>query len=103
MEMPPVPLWFRGREHYGQFMDRVFAMVGRECRMLRTTANGQPAAGAYFRGDRDCYEAHSVQVFTVTPAGISCNVVFYGHHLFEVFGLPPALDLAGRPARAAGR
>ena len=67
MEMPPVPLWFRGREHYGQFMDRVFAMVGRECRMLRTTANGQRAAGAYFRGDRDCYEAHSVQVFTVTP------------------------------------
>ncbi len=103
MEMPPVPLWFRGREHYGQFMARVFRLLGPDCRMLRTTANGQPAVGAYFRGDRDCYEAHSVQVFSLTPSGISRNVVFYDQHLFEVFDLPPTLDLAARPPGAGTR
>ncbi|MGH3404110.1 MAG: sigma-70 family RNA polymerase sigma factor [Streptosporangiaceae bacterium] len=88
MEMPPVPLWFVGPEHYGQFIARVFRMNGPDWRMLRTTANGQPAVGAYVRRDRDTYEAHTVQVFSVTPSGISRNVVFWDPHLFELFGLP---------------
>ncbi|WP_051020151.1 nuclear transport factor 2 family protein [Nocardia araoensis] len=32
LEMPPVPLWYRGREHYGRFMRRVFEMRGAGCR-----------------------------------------------------------------------
>jgi RNA polymerase sigma-70 factor (ECF subfamily) len=91
MEMPPVPLWFVGPEHYGQFIARVFRMNGPDWRMLRTTANGQPAVGAYVRRDRDTYEAHTVQVFSVTPSGISRNVVFWDPHLFELFGLPGAI------------
>jgi RNA polymerase sigma-70 factor, ECF subfamily len=105
LEMPPVPLWFRGREHYGQFIDRVFRMRGPDWRMLRTAANGQPAVGAYARRDRDAYEAHTLQVFSLTPSGISRNVVFQDLHLFEVFGLPPTLKVAPAdavPGRRAG-
>ena len=88
MEMPPVPLWFVGPQHYGQFIDRVYRMNGPHWRMLRTTANGQPAVGAYVRHDTDAYQAHTLQVFSVTPSGISRNVVFWDRHLFELFGLP---------------
>jgi RNA polymerase sigma-70 factor (ECF subfamily) len=88
MEMPPVPLWFVGPQHYGQFIDRVYRMNGPHWRMLRTTANGQPAVGAYVRHDTDAYQAHTLQVFSVTPSGISRNVVFWDPHLFELFGLP---------------
>ncbi len=104
LEMPPVPLWFLGREHYSQFIARVFRMRGPDWRMLRTTANGQPAVGAYCRGDQDRYEAHTLQVFSLTSSGISRNVVFQDSHLFELFDLPLALDTASvsstRPAQA---
>ncbi len=92
LEMPPVPLWFIGREHYSQFIARIFRLRGPDWRMLPTTANGQPAVGAYCRGDQDTYEAHTLQVFSLTPAGISHNVVFQDPHLFELFDLPPKLD-----------
>src|SRR5579863_834920 len=92
MEMPPVPLWLVGREHYGQFIARVFRMAGPHWRMLPTAANGQPAVGAYCRGAKGSYEAHTIQVFSVTPAGISQNVVFWDPHLFEMFGLPLTVD-----------
>jgi RNA polymerase sigma-70 factor (ECF subfamily) len=92
MEMPPVPLWFVGREHYGQFITRVFRLLGPHWQMLPTAANGQPAVGAYCRGDKGTYEAHTLQVFSLTPAGISRNVVFWDSHLFELFGLPPTVD-----------
>jgi RNA polymerase sigma-70 factor, ECF subfamily len=91
LEMPPVPLWLIGRAHYGQFIARVFRLRGRDWRMLPTTANGQPAVGAYCRGDHGNYEAHTLQVFSVTPAGISRNVVFQDPHLFEQFDLRPFL------------
>jgi RNA polymerase sigma-70 factor (ECF subfamily) len=92
MEMPPVPLWFVGREHYGQFIDRVFRLRGPDWRMLPTVANNQPAVAAYCRGNDGGHVAHTVQVFSVTPAGISRNVVFQDARLFELFGLPPSLD-----------
>jgi RNA polymerase sigma-70 factor, ECF subfamily len=92
MEMPPVPLWLVGREHYGQFITRVFRIAGPHWRMIPTAANGQPAVGAYCRGDKGTYEAHTIQVFSVTPSGISRNDVFWDSHLFELFGLPATLD-----------
>jgi RNA polymerase sigma-70 factor, ECF subfamily len=92
LEMPPVPLWLVGRDHYGQFITRVFRMRGPQWRMVRTAANGQPAVAAYCLGDRRMYEAHTLQVFSVTPAGISRNVVFQDPQLFEQFDLPPVLE-----------
>jgi RNA polymerase sigma-70 factor, ECF subfamily len=92
LEMPPVPLWFIGRAHYSRFIARVFRLRGPDWRMLPTAANGQPAVGAYCRGDQDTYEAHTLQVFSLIPSGISRNVVFQDPHLFELFGLPLSLD-----------
>ena len=47
LEMPPVPLWYRGRRDYGRFMDRVFRMRGTGWATRQVTANGQPAIAAY--------------------------------------------------------
>ncbi len=91
LEMPPAPLWYVGRDAYGEFMARVYAMRGPAWRLLPTVANDQPAIGAYVRGDDGRFHAHSLQVFTVAKAGITHNVVFFDQDLFEYFGLP--LDL----------
>jgi RNA polymerase sigma-70 factor, ECF subfamily len=50
LEMPPVPLWYRGSRDYGLFLRRVFEMRGTGWRMRRLTANGQPALAAYAPG-----------------------------------------------------
>ena len=47
--------------------------------------------------DPDTYEAHTLQVFSLNPAGISRNVVFQDPKLFELFDLP--LTLAAASAR----
>ncbi|GAA1579208.1 sigma-70 family RNA polymerase sigma factor [Kribbella hippodromi] len=92
LEMPPAPLWFVGREAYGEFMERVYALRGTAWRMLPTVANGQPAAGAYVRGDDGRFQAHSLQVFTVDGTGISHNITFFDRDLFGYFGLPLHLE-----------
>ena len=91
MEMPPVPLWFVGAEHYSQFIARVFRLVGPHWRMIPTAANGQPAVGAYARGPDGVFHAHTLQVFSVSQSGIQSNMVFWFPELFELFDLPPTL------------
>ncbi len=91
LEMPPVPLWFHGKHDYGRFMERVFAMRGTGWRMVRTTANAQPAAVAYHFSD-GAYRLHTLQVFTVTPKGIARNVVFQHPDVFSAFHLAPILE-----------
>ncbi|MGC1212856.1 MAG: sigma-70 family RNA polymerase sigma factor [Micromonospora sp.] len=88
LEMPPVLNWYVGRERYGRFIARVFAMRGTDWRMLPTAANGQPALAAYVR-DGDGYVPHTLQVLTVTDVGISRNVVFQEPEVFAAFGLTP--------------
>ena len=92
MEMPPVPLWFAGRENYGRFMDRVFGMRGRHWRLVRLAANTQPALVAYCRDGEGVYRLHSVQVFTVTSAGIAHNAVFADPSVLDYFGLAHVLE-----------
>lgn len=86
MEMPPVPLWYRGREHYAAFMHRVFALNGTQWRVERTTANSQPAFVAYALLDGR-YQLHTLQVLTVADGRISRNVVFRDPVVFAAFGL----------------
>jgi len=92
MEMPPVPLWYLGKVDYGRFVERVFAMRGTDWRLIRTTANGQPAVATYCRGAGGAYELHTLQVFTVTSEGISHNVVFQDAQVFAAFHLTAALS-----------
>jgi RNA polymerase sigma-70 factor, ECF subfamily len=90
LEMPPVPLWYRGRRDYGGFMTRVFARRGRHWRMLPISANGQPAFAAYCRGESG-FRLHTLQVLTVTPAGVSHHVVFQDPQVFAAFQLDLSL------------
>jgi RNA polymerase sigma-70 factor (ECF subfamily) len=100
LEMPPVPAWFSGREDFGRFLAHLFTFRGSDWRTVPTAANGQPAFAAYARGQDGAYHVHTLQVFTVTGAGISRNVVFQDPSLFAAFGLSPRLEAApgGAPA-----
>lgn len=88
MEMPPVPLWYRGREHYGLFMERVYRLNGTGWRMIRTSANGQPALAAYAPSPGGGRHRHTLQVFSVVEGLVTANVVFADTSLFDAFGLP---------------
>jgi RNA polymerase sigma-70 factor (ECF subfamily) len=88
LEMPPVPLWYRGSRDYGLFMRRVFGMRGPGWVMRRLTANGQPALAAYAPEPGGGHRLHTLQVFTVTGGRVTRNVVFADPHVFEAFDLP---------------
>ena len=96
LEMPPVVNWYRGREHYVQFMAHVFAMRGADWRMLPVAANGQPAAAAYVRaGAGD--ELHSLQVFSVSGSGVGRNVVYVSPAVWAAFDVPARWNRSDRP------
>jgi RNA polymerase sigma-70 factor, ECF subfamily len=98
LEMPPVPLWYRGRDDYGAFISRVFATRGTGWAMRRLTANGQPALVAYAPDPGGGHWLHTLQVFTVTGGQVAANVVFADPAVFRVFALPervPPDDFSG--------
>lgn len=100
LEMPPVPLWYRGRRDYGLFMRRVFEMRGVGWSMRQLTANGQPALAAYAPEPGGGHRLHTLQVLTVSSGRVACNVVFADPHVFEAFGLPGQISPGDfRPAR----
>lgn len=88
-EMPPIPDWFTGR-------DQIIRLITTQCptrsgtvRMIPTMANGQPAFAMYIDG-----EAHSIQILTATPTGVTRVVAFHGPERFGPFGLPVRLQQA---------
>jgi RNA polymerase sigma-70 factor (ECF subfamily) len=91
LEMPPVPLWYRGRRDYGRFMDRVFRMRGTGWVTRRLTANGQPAFAAYAPQPDGGYGLHTLQVLTVAEGAVENNVVFADPRVFEAFRLEPQI------------
>jgi RNA polymerase sigma-70 factor (ECF subfamily) len=102
MEMPPMLNWFSGRDNYGLFMEWVFAAAGEDWLLRRVAANGGQPGFAAYRRVGDGYDLHTLQVFTVTDAGISRNSVFQDADVFAAFGLAVRLDGRG-PAVAQAR
>ncbi|MCW3815835.1 RNA polymerase subunit sigma-70 [Micromonospora sp. DR5-3] len=88
LEMPPVPVWYRGSRDYGRFIDRVFQIRGTGWAMTRLTANGQPALAAYAPQPGDGHRLHTLQVLTVTKGLVAHNVAFADPAVFEAFDLP---------------
>lgn len=86
MEMPPMTNWFIGRDNYATFMQWVFDQNGTDWRVQPVAANGQPAFAAY-RGVAGTFVLHTLQVFTVSPAGISRLSVFQDPEVFAAFEL----------------
>ena len=97
MEMPPVPLWLRGREHWGLFMERAFRLRGTGWVTRQITANGQAALACYAPEGSGGHQAHSLQVFTVAEGLVTSSVTFFGPRLFDTFGLPPLLPAENFP------
>ena len=94
-EMPPQPAWFAGRGAIGRFLaDLVLTEPGR-FRMRPVAANGQLALAAYVRDRDGAYQAHAIQVITVSGPLISHVVSFNDAGLLGVFGLPPVLGQDG--------
>ena len=88
LEMPPVPLWYRGADRYAEFMRRVFELRGTRWRTLPVRANGQAAFGAYVDDGEGAFRAHTVQILSTGAAGIVRNVVYQSGAVFEELGLP---------------
>jgi RNA polymerase sigma-70 factor, ECF subfamily len=89
LEMPPVPVWFTGRDAVMRFLvGRAFTTPG-DVVMIPTGANGQPAVAEYRRSGDGVMRAHSIHVLTTGADGISAMTVFLEPKLFTVFGMPP--------------
>jgi RNA polymerase sigma-70 factor (ECF subfamily) len=91
LEMPPVPLWYRGRVDFGRFMARIFATRGTRWRTVPVGANGQPAIAAYVPAEGGGYRLHTLQVLTVAGDRIARVTVFQDPAVFAAFALAPAL------------
>lgn len=92
LEMPPVPLWYRGSRDYGLFMDRVFEMRGPGWGIRQLTANGQPALAAYAPEPGGPHRLHTLQVLTVTGGRVAHNVVFADPTVWKAFDLPAEIS-----------
>jgi RNA polymerase sigma-70 factor (ECF subfamily) len=89
LEMPPLPVWFTGRDAVTRFLARVAFTEPGHMALVPTAANGQPAVAEYRRTADGVMRAHSIHVITTGAAGIARLVVFLDPALFSVFGLPP--------------
>jgi RNA polymerase sigma-70 factor (ECF subfamily) len=85
-EMPPVPNWYAGRAAVAGLVSTHWPPTGG--RLLPTGANGQPAFGFYVPNNEGGYDAHSLQVLTLTGGMVSRVVAFHSPHLFPSFDLP---------------
>lgn len=94
LEMPPVPLWYRGSRDYGLFMRRVFGMRGTGWRVVQLTANGQPALAAYAPDPSVGHRLHTIQVLAVSAQRITRNIVFADPRVLGSFGLPEQISPA---------
>lgn len=89
LEMPPVAVWFDGRDAVTRFLARRAFTTAGDIVLIPTGANGQPAVAEYRRGDDGVLHAHSVHVITTRRAEICAITVFLEPSLFAAFGMPP--------------
>jgi ketosteroid isomerase-like protein len=104
LEMPPMPVWFTGRDAVMRFLaTRALAQVG-DVAMVPTSANGQPAVAEYRRTEDGVLRAHSIHVITAGTGGIEAIIVFLDpetvhrvRHASDPLGVfrYPATTLAG--------
>jgi len=97
LEMPPFLTWFAGRDAVAGFIGSQLLTAPGDLRLVPVTANGQPAFAVYRRGEHGVYQAHAVQVLTLTPAGIARIVAFAEPGAVRSFGLPPEDPAGLRP------
>ncbi|CAN5253412.1 sigma-70 family RNA polymerase sigma factor [soil metagenome] len=90
-EMPPFDSWYVGPEAIVALSrEKCPAEKAGDMKLLRTTANGQPAAAMYMRnGNR--HLPFQLHVLDIKPGGVSHVVAFLDTSVFANFGLPESL------------
>jgi RNA polymerase sigma-70 factor, ECF subfamily len=89
MAMPPMPLWFRGRDAIELFISRGPASGEIRWRHVPTRANGQLAIGCYaWEDDEGAYMPRVLDVLTLRGGEISAITSFVDEAVFAPLGLP---------------
>ncbi len=88
LEMPPFLTWFAGRDAVAGFVGSQLFTAPGDLRLLPAAANGQAAFAVYRLGEHGVYQAHALQVLTLTAAGIARIVAFADPGQLAPFGLP---------------
>lgn len=89
MTMPPQTSWYEGREAVATVLRRWPLAPDMRFKLVPTSANGQPAFGAYWWSDQlGAYEAESILVLTLREASIEEITAFRFPEIFPLFGLP---------------
>ncbi|HEX2315557.1 MAG TPA: sigma-70 family RNA polymerase sigma factor [Thermomonospora sp.] len=96
-EMPPFPEWYRGAADIGRHLtDRCPSRPG-DLRILRVSANGQPAFAQYLFDPADGrHHPFNLQVITLDGDRVVHAANFLDTGLFAVFGLPASLPARSR-------
>jgi RNA polymerase sigma-70 factor, ECF subfamily len=90
LEMPPLPIWFTGRDAVTRFLARRAFTGPGDMVLVPTAANGQPAVAEYRRAAAGVLRAHSIHVLDTGRSGVAALTVFLDPGLFSAFGLPPS-------------
>ena len=98
LTMPPVPESYHGREAIAGFLARV-PLGGPRWRLVPTSANGQPAFGAY-RWDGERFAASEIIVLTLDGDRIAEITALLSTEPFERFGLPDGFRRCAGSSRA---
>ncbi|MDX6247183.1 MAG: polymerase sigma-70 factor, subfamily [Kribbellaceae bacterium] len=88
LEFTPARTWFSGLRTCLPYLEHYALGSPGEWRMVPTSANGQPAAGAYRRTAEGRYAPYGISVLTVAEDGLVRITVFGDPGLFPAFGLP---------------
>jgi RNA polymerase sigma-70 factor (ECF subfamily) len=90
--MPPRPSWYSGREHVAAFMRAYLLTPRTRWRLVRTAANGQPAAAAYLWVEQaGAFMPDCLHVLTLRAGEIEELTAFRSPKVFPTFGLPASI------------
>lgn len=89
LTMPPVPLWFEGREAIAGFLQGLFVQLG-ERRVVELEASGGPAFATYVRAG-GALRLHSISVVHVAGSAVDRMDAFADPAVLKRFLLPAEL------------
>ena len=91
LEATPFREWQAGRVKCIHMLDTYVLGAPGDWQMIATTANGQPAAVAYYRDADGAFRANDIVVLAPTATGVSRVIAFHDPALVEMFGFPDVL------------
>jgi RNA polymerase sigma-70 factor (ECF subfamily) len=92
MAMPPHPSWYGGREHVAAVLRAYLLTPRTRWRLVRTSANGQPAAAAYLWVEQArAFMPEGLHVLTLRGGEIEEIMAFRSPEVFPTFGLPGSI------------